>query len=112
VLVCVVTAALTVRSASRHPASSWADERARIMRELSGMAGRHLVIVYYGEEHSVHDEWIYNRADIDGSRVVWARGTDRDGERRLIEYFRDRRVWRLQPDWAPIRVEPLAPERP
>ena len=51
-----------------------AAERARIVEQLGRCEGRHLAIVRYGPEHKALDmEWVYNGADIDGAKVVWAR---------------------------------------
>ena len=75
--------------------------RARVLRQLAGMAGRHLVLVRYSLEHHPGDEWVYNGADIDGSPVVWARELDRESNARLLEYFRDRQIWLVEPD-APV----------
>jgi hypothetical protein len=44
--------------------------------KLKEEQGRHLVIVRYGPRHSEHDEWVYNEAEIDGARVLWARDMD------------------------------------
>ncbi len=46
-----------------------------------------LVIVHYSPYHSPNQEWVYNRADIDGSKVVWAREMDAASDARLREYF-------------------------
>jgi hypothetical protein len=44
-------------------------------------------------QHQQNDELVYNEADIDGARVVWAREMDPLQTSRLIEYFKDREVW-------------------
>lgn len=54
----------------------------------------HLIIVSYSPEHSVHDEYVYNSADIDGSHVVWARDMGPEKNERLIQYFSNRKIWR------------------
>jgi hypothetical protein len=73
-------------------------ERANILTRLQAVGGRHLIIVRYGSEHSPHWEWVYNEANIDGAQVVWAREMETTQNRKLLEYFADRRVWLLEPD--------------
>jgi hypothetical protein len=70
-------------------------ERARILAFLNAVPGKQLVLVRYGPNHDIHHEWVYNRADIDGSTVVWARSMGLGKDRALIAYFKDRRVWLL-----------------
>jgi hypothetical protein len=77
----------------RNKWSGWEYERARILRELKADRARHLVIVRYGPQHQPNNEWVYNEADIDGSRVVWAREMGAPQTGRLLEYFKDRQVW-------------------
>jgi hypothetical protein len=62
------------------------------LQRLEAEGGRHLVIVRYGPKHSIHEEWVYNHADIDNARVVWARES---GGRlpELLSHFGDRRIW-------------------
>ena len=57
-------------------------------------------------EHNPLDEWVYNLADIDGSKVVWAREMDTTDNLELIHYYRDRKVWLVEPDAMPARIVP------
>jgi hypothetical protein len=84
----------------------WSSVRARLASGLERRPGKQLVIVRYGPGHRVHDEWVYNRADIDGAHVVWAREMDSEHNRRLLEYFHDREAWLLQPDAQEVGVVP------
>ena len=43
----------------------------------------------YGPHHVSHDEWVYNGADIDGAKVVWARDMDTRGNRELLDFQSD-----------------------
>jgi hypothetical protein len=80
-------------------------ERTPILQFLKVLPGKQLVFVRYGPDHDVHHEWVYNRADIEGSTVVWARSMGRDKDRALISYFKDRRVWLLDEN-GPARIGP------
>jgi hypothetical protein len=71
-------------------------------------AGRHLVLVRYGPRQSIHDEWVYNRADLDSARVVWAR--DLGDNRLLLERFADRKVWLLDQDKLAAQSVPIRGE--
>ncbi|MGA3047592.1 MAG: hypothetical protein ABSD67_13250 [Terracidiphilus sp.] len=81
-------------------------ERARIQAELEQLPGNQMVIVRYAPTHYILDEWVYNRADIDHSKVVWAREMDATNNEKLINYYRDRKVWLVEPDTSPARVSP------
>jgi len=82
-------------------------ERGRIFAQLKAVPGNHLVIVRYGPEHDIwYNEWVYNEADIDHAKVVWARDMGPVKNKELIEYFRDRHVWLVEADETPPRVLP------
>ena len=101
---------------SEWPASSWnfewwgpqqfGVERHQILDHLSSLPGGQLVIVRYWGNHDPFDEWVYNSADIDGSKVVWARDMDAANNLELIHYYRDRKVWLVEPDATPARIAP------
>jgi hypothetical protein len=76
----------------------WAANRAATIESLKQQGGQHLIVVRYGPRHSSHQEWVYNEADIDHSRVVWAREMDPARNRRLLEYFKNRQAWLLDVD--------------
>lgn len=80
--------------------------RAEIVRQLSNMPGRHLVIVHYAPDHKPFNEWVYNAADIDGAPIVWAREMDREHNEELIRHFGDRRIWLVRPDQKPVALVP------
>lgn len=80
-------------------------ERASLLHRLENSSARHLVIVVYGPNHDLNDEWVYNGADIDSAPVVWARDMGNEKNQELLEYFRDRQVWRLFADESPPRLE-------
>jgi hypothetical protein len=88
-------------------AAQW-PVREKLARELSLRPGKHLVLVRYTSRHDFEREWVQNEADIDGSKVVWARELGSDADARLVKYFRDRQVWLLEADTATSRLSPYA----
>jgi hypothetical protein len=73
-------------------------QRATILHQLQQLPGPQLVIVGYEPDHDPNSEWVYNDANIDSSQVVWARDMGKDGNRELLSYFSDRKIWFLNGD--------------
>ena len=73
-------------------------DRAQLQDHLEATPGKHVVLVHYGPGHSVHEEWVYDLADIDGSKVIWARDLPGERNARLLNYYCDRTIWRVEPD--------------
>ncbi|HEY3455137.1 MAG TPA: hypothetical protein VGK64_11085 [Bryobacteraceae bacterium] len=82
-------------------------ERARVEHTLEAQPGKHVILVRYSADHNPIEEWVYNHADIDASRVVWARDMSADEDEKLFEYFKGRHFWLLEPDAMPLRLSPL-----
>ncbi len=92
--------------------NGWQYDRARIVDQLGQSSGRHLVVVRYRPTHHPISEWVYNDADIDSAKIVWAREMGPNDNIRLLEYFHDRRIWFLDADVrTPQLVEHLTPSR-
>jgi len=90
------------------------ERRIEVNQELSKIPGKLLVFVRYWPQHIFQDEWVYNEADIDGARIVWARDLGAAENQKLQRYYPDRTVWLLEPDartpaLSPYRAEPPAP---
>ena len=80
--------------------------RSEIQNQLSTLGRPQLVLVRYGHDHNVVNEWVYNQANIDGSAVVWARDMGNQQNQELLEYFKDRQVWLVEPDQNPPQLSP------
>ena len=66
--------------------------------KLSHTPGKHLILVRYAKNHNIHDEWVYNGAEIDSAKVLWARELSAEQNARLLDYFNDRKIWLVTPD--------------
>jgi len=80
--------------------------RADIESALEGLPGQQLAIVRYSASHKPDDEWVYNCADINASKVIWARELDPASNQKLIDFYRNRKVWLIQPDLQQAPVSP------
>ena len=81
--------------------------RASVQKQLEQLPGRHLAIVRYSPGHNPTSiDWVYNAADIDGAKVVWAREMTPVRDRELIDYFAGRQVWLVKADHTPPEVLP------
>ncbi|MCU1325324.1 MAG: hypothetical protein JWN34_694 [Bryobacterales bacterium] len=86
------------------------ERRIQVNREIEKMPGKLLIFVRYWPAHPFQDEWVYNGADIDGQRVVWARDLGAAENQQLIAYYGNRTALLLEPDARPPSLEPWAPE--
>jgi hypothetical protein len=84
------------------------ERRIFVNRELDQLSGKLLVFVRYYPQHIFQDEWVYNAADIDGARVVWARDLGAEEDRKLLRYYPDRTPLLLEPDFRPPRLSPYS----
>jgi len=82
------------------------ERRIVVNRRLAAMPGKLLVFVRYSPQHIFQDEWVYNDADLDGARVVWARDLGPEENRKLRAYYPDRQVLLFEPDGRPMRLQP------
>ncbi len=85
--------------------------RAKVVAALEQFPGPQLAIVRYASGHAPYDDWVYNAADIDSSKVVWARESETGDSLALLQYFRDRTVWLVEPDSIPPGLRPYPRRR-
>jgi len=84
--------------------------RKPVEMQLAAVPGEHLVLVRYSKDHNPGEEYVYNRADIDHSKTVWAREIPGMDLEPLFHYFRNRDVWLYEPDEDDSTVVPYSAE--
>jgi hypothetical protein len=115
--ICAVLVVDTSRLVTHHGCDTlqWTCQgdpsRVSVIDRLSQLPGKHLVIVHYtDDDHNIHDEWVYNDADIDNSKIIWARELTPEQNAKLLSYFQDRSVWWVDPDNDNTELVPYPPE--
>src|SRR5271163_2534603 len=86
--------------------------RAAISQRLAALPGKHLIIVRYEPDHNIHDEWVFNGAEIDSAKVLWARELDPQQNAALLAYFKDRIIWLINPDEDNLELVPYQEKNP
>jgi hypothetical protein len=85
----------------------------RIIAELAKMPGNHLVFVKPKTDSHNLFQWIYNDADIDSSRFVWARDLGDAENAQLAASMAGRKFWIVDPNVEPATLtayDPLTPK--
>jgi hypothetical protein len=80
--------------------------RKPVEKQLAALPGEHLVLVRYSKDHNSGEEYVYNDADIDDAKTVWAREIPGMDLGPLLNYFRNRDVWVYEPDKDDSTVSP------
>jgi hypothetical protein len=120
VTICVVMTGLRLFAGPLHlalpeyPPAAWnftwygpdhfGTERVRVEENLRQLPGNQLAIVRYSSLHNPFNEWVYNSAEIETSKTIWAREMDVADNLELTRFYPDRRVWLVEPDVTPARV--------
>jgi hypothetical protein len=83
--------------------------RKALDRQLAAIPGKLVILVQYSPRHLFQNEWVWNAADIDDSRVVWARDLGPTDNANLRAYYPDRTFLLLQPDVRPPELARYSP---
>jgi hypothetical protein len=104
VTICAWLIATAITVAFPPPPDSLRFGRADLISEYPQLhTGRHLIFVQYNPGHLLHDEWVYNSADLEHSQIVWARALGKTANAPLIHYFQGRQIWLLNVGETQVR---------
>ncbi len=93
-----VSVAFRVRAIPSAPAD-WPNRRTALIQQLSQLDRDQLVVVRYpAPSWEIGEEWVYNGADIDRQRVVFAHDLGRSQNQALLDYYTNRTAWLLSFD--------------
>ena len=81
-------------------------DRQLIAEWVSGVPGKHLILVNYSGKHELRHELVFNGADFPSERILWARGMGATRDMELCGPFADRHFWALDTDDYFFRVSP------
>jgi len=94
---------------SGEPSATQPSPRQQVVTQLERRGGQHVVFVRYGENHDFQDEWVYNRASIDASRIVWCRALSTESDREVVRYYPTREIWLADVGQGLVRLERYDP---
>jgi hypothetical protein len=80
--------------------------RASVQAALEPRPGLQLALIRYRHDRVEPVDWVQNLADIDRQKVVWANDLGPQQNQELIEYFKDRKAWLVEPDKTPPEISP------
>jgi hypothetical protein len=122
VALCILLAAVRVFAGplgfkvKEWPPSNWSGmwygpdrygtERANIQAALQQLPGKQVVFVRDSPNRYPLDQWVYNNADVDASKVVWAWEMDAANNRELMQYYGVRKAWLIKMDTHPATISP------
>jgi hypothetical protein len=109
----VVLAALNAATDLAIPASAKPSRPTRIdvLAYLEKQPGSHLVFVTYDDEVSLHEEWVWNRAELESSPVIFAHYLGDTKNAELVAAYPGRSLWLVIVSSSDAGLRPYLPRR-
>jgi len=92
---------------------AWARVRTELQRQLAEEEPkRHVIIVRYAPQHNMHEDWVFNAANLESAPVLFARDLGAERNAALAEHFRERKIWlaTVGTDPKALHLQTYAPE--
>ncbi len=110
VYVATVVVRIVLAAVHVHPEREWQHGdagRESVVRRLDAIPGQHVVLVRYAPDFDPDREWVFNKSDIDDSKIIWARDMGPEKNQELLSYYRGRQFWLVEADGSP-QLEPYS----
>jgi hypothetical protein len=78
-----------------------------IEKQVKSGAEYYLAIVSYDKGYSLHDEIVYNAADLENSKLIWAFDLGEEKNKALIEHYPGRKVLHMGVAGSVVKIEPF-----
>jgi hypothetical protein len=98
IIILVISVAISFHPIFHSQRWPMSQHRVDLINQLKKDSARDVIVVRYGPDHFPHFIWVYNRADIDASDIIWARDLGEEENHNLFEYYQDRKIWLLEAD--------------
>jgi hypothetical protein len=80
------------------------ERRIAVNQQLEDVPGKLLIFVRYSQLHVFQEEWVWNAADPESARIVWARDLGDVENQELLRVWPDRKALLFEPDASPMRL--------
>jgi hypothetical protein len=108
VVSCVLMVPFHINALRQRDITNIGTARDNLVRQMESLPGRQLLLVRYKPDHDATREWVYNAANIDSAKLIWARDLGPSQNQELLRYYHDRRVWLLEADDDPPKLSPYS----
>ena len=76
-----------------------------IEKQVQNGQERYLAIVSYDKDYSVHDEIVYNAADLENSKLIWAFDLGQEKNKTLIDDYPGRKLLHVEISGSSVKIE-------
>jgi hypothetical protein len=73
---------------------------------VANLPDKYIAIVKYDKNYDFHDEVVFNKADIQNAKLIWAHDLGEEKNRSLVQYYTGRKVLRIAIRDSQIEILP------
>lgn len=81
--------------------------KSAIEKSVKQFPYKYIAIVSYDVGYNVHDEIVYNKADIENSNLIWAYDLGAEKNKALLNYYSDRKILMIKVSGSQMEINPL-----